>query len=219
MKQIYILFSLFLLLSVTSCGSDDEPKNEHNNNHEAVDLGLSVKWASCNLGAKKPEDAGNYYAFGETSPKSDYSWSTYTICKKEDCRTSSDPIYLEIAGTKFDAAHINWGGTWRTPTKDQFDELMERCTWTKTTKNGVIGYEVKGRNGNTIFLPSVSAYVGNKLFEYDDTDKIEGCYWSSTICTSRSYESTAYFVELGRKIVDWDVWDRCYGLTIRPVCN
>ncbi len=217
MKQIYILFSFFFLLAVTSCGGDDEPKNENNNNHEAVDLGLSVKWASCNLGAKKPEDAGNYYAFGETSPKSDYSWSTYTICEKEDCRTSSDPIYLDISGTKFDAAHINWGGTWRMPTRDHFNELMEKCTWTKTTKNGVIGYEVKGRNGNTIFLPSVNAYVGNKI--YDEYGEIEGCYWSSTVCTSKSYESTAYFAELGREYADWDVWDRCYGLTIRPVCN
>ena len=102
---------------------------------QAVDLGLSVKWANINVGAESPEDYGNYYAWGETSTKETYNWSTYfdtndggntfTKYNNEGGKTVLDP--------EDDAAHVNWGGSWRMPTQAEWWELINCCTWTWTT--------------------------------------------------------------------------------------
>ena len=119
----------------------------------AVDLDLpsGTLWATANLGASMPEDCGNYYAWGETEPKTHYTESTYKYGTTENIGSNYD-----IAGSKYDAAHIELGNAWRMPTKTQMEELLnsENCTWTRDTRNGVSGYLVTSvRNDNTIFLP------------------------------------------------------------------
>lgn len=100
-----------------------------------VDLGLSVKWASINVGASSPEQAGGYYAWGETVPKATYYWSNY-MCDSVSCGTNNDPIFVaeltDMSGTIFDAAKVNLGPNWRTPTKEEWDELISDCYWTQT---------------------------------------------------------------------------------------
>ncbi len=132
--------------------------------HEYVDLGLpsGLKWATCNVGATAPEAYGDYYAWGETAPKTIYNWSTYKWCngsydtQTKYCTSSSygtvdNKTVLDLAD---DAARANWGGAWRMPTDEEWTELRENCTWTWTNLNGKNGYEVKGANGNSIFLPA-----------------------------------------------------------------
>lgn len=127
----------------------EEYARTHNNGHEYVDLGLSVKWATCNVGASEPEDYGNYYAY--------------------------------VRETQF-----NWGGTWRLPTKAEFEELQNRCIWKWTAQNGVKGYNVTGPNGNSIFLPAAGFRGGSSLFDAGE----DGYYWSST--RHESYGNTSY---------------------------
>ena len=138
------------------------------NGYDWVDLGLSVKWATCNVGASKPEDYGNYYAWGETSTKSSYTKSNSKTYKKS---------MGDIKGnSSYDAARANWGGKWRLPTKAEMQELINKCSWTWTTQNGKNGYKVTGPNGNSIFLPAAGYRYGSSL----DYAGSVGCYWSST---------------------------------------
>lgn len=124
---------------------------------EAVDLGLSVKWATCNIGAVLPEECGNYYAWGETEPKEIYDWDTYIYWSdlNFDGDYSSSEITnigSNISGTQYDVAKLEWGEQWRMPTKEEFEELLN-CEWEQKYVNGCHGYEVTGPNGNSIFLP------------------------------------------------------------------
>ena len=132
------------------------------NGYEYVDLGLpsGLKWATCNVGAEKPEDFGDYFAWGETTPKKQYDWRTYKYCKGTD-RTltkysdcNNGFIDKTVLDSESDAATVNWGGLWRMPTDVELTELREQCTWTWTIQNGVNGYNVTGPNGNSIFLPA-----------------------------------------------------------------
>lgn len=137
----------------------------------AVDLGLpsGTLWADRNIGADSPEGYGDYFAWGETRPKSTYSWSTYKYCKGSSstmtkyCTDSSygtvdNKTVLEPSD---DAATANWGAAWRMPTHAEQEELNKKCTWTWTTRNGVNGYKVKGPNGNSIFLPAAGYRNGS----------------------------------------------------------
>jgi hypothetical protein len=136
------------------------------NGYQYVDLGLSVKWATMNIGATSPEDYGNYYAWGETSPKSSYYSSNYYY--------SSNPATLPL---NKDAANVNWGGDWRMPTKAEQDELRTKCTWTWTTVNGVKGCKVTSKqNGKSIFLPA----AGFKDYSSTTDAGVYGDYWSSS---------------------------------------
>ena len=192
------------------------------NGHEYVDLGLpsGTKWATCNVGASKPEEYGNYYAWGETEPKDYYDWSTYKWCNgskttltKYNTSSSSGTVdnktVLELAD---DAARANWGGAWRMPTYAEWTELRENCTWTWTTKNGVNGYEVKSEaNGNSIFLPA-AGYRGNGGLDDAGND---GYYWSSSLSTG--YPDYACGVYFGSVFVDRYGSSRFYGRSVRPV--
>jgi len=179
----------------------------------AVDLGLSVKWASCNVGAEKPEDYGDYFAWGETKPKSDYSWSTYfdtkdngdsfTKYNNNGGKTKLDP--------KDDAATANWGSNWRMPTKAEQDELSTNCTWTWTTQNGVKGYKVTGKNGNSIFLPAAGYRDYSDLY----TAGSWGDYWSSSLYSGGS--CGAYDMYFNSDGFDWYDDNRYYGFSVRAV--
>lgn len=149
---------------------------------KAVDLGLSVFWASCNLGADSPEESGSYYAFGETSPKSNYTRENYVYY--DETKGEYINIGSNIAGTEYDAAHVNLGGHWSIPTRQQFQELLDKCTWEYTQVNNVNGYRVTGKNGNSIFIPLSGryTYILNR-------DNEEGHYWTSTSDGTNAYEA------------------------------
>lgn len=194
---------------------------------EFVNLGLSVKWATCNVGAYNPEEYGNYYAWGETTIKDFYEWRTYKYCVyggDEDpdlltkyCYDSSegyngytdDKTILDLSD---DAAYVNWGEDWRIPTADEWNELLdiENCTWTKTTINSIVGYIVTSKiNGNSIFLPCAG-------WKYDDPPYDRngfGYYWSSTLYESYTFNAW-YALLLGTKVGNYS---RCRGMSIRLV--
>jgi hypothetical protein len=183
---------LLMMLAITFCGTVGNAKVNVTNNKadasdeaEAVDLGLSVKWASMNMGAKKATDFGTYYAWGETQPKEFYSWATYSWSKGDSqylTKYSTTDRRTQLAPVD-DAAHTNWGGKWRMPTVDEYEELTDpdKCTWEWTTKDGVNGYKVTGKKtGNSIFLPITGLrYYGKTQFR-----GIYGIYWSSTLYSS-----------------------------------
>ena len=187
-----------------------------------VDLGLSVCWASCNLGAGKPEEYGDYYAWGETETKERYSWSTYKFGTD-----SSGPFFKyntissygsvdnkTVLEPEDDVAHVNLGGKWRMPTDAEWTELRTKCTWTWVTNyngSGINGRLVKATNGNSIFLPAAGRRYGATLNNVCSS----GYYWSSSLYTVYSCDAWQVFFrsdDVG-KYVDL----RFYGLSVRPV--
>ena len=175
------------------------------NGHNWVDLGLSVKWATCNVGATKSEAYGDYFAWGETQPKSYYNESNYSY--------NANPTVLPLSA---DAARANWGGSWRMPTKEEQDELLDNCTWEWTTQNGVKGYKVtsekKGYTKNSIFLPA----AGYRYYSGLHCAGSDGYYWSSSLSTDYPY--VAYILYFYSDYVGRGYYDRYYGVSVRPVC-
>ena len=197
------------------------------NGHEYVDLGLpsGLKWATCNVGANSPEEYGDYFAWGETSPKATYDWSTYKYCNgtltslTKYCTNSAygtvdNKTVLELED---DAARVNWGGNWRMPTKAEQDELRDtnNCTWEWTRQNGVNGYKVTSRkNGNSIFLPAAGyRHDGGNLYGAGSY----GSFWSSSLNTY--YSSDAYYVYFDSDYVGWNDDYRYDGRSVRAVCE
>ena len=180
---------------------------------EYVDLGLSVKWATFNVGATSPEDYGVYFAWGETEPKETYSWATYKWCDGTQntmtkYNSTDGKTILEPAD---DAAQVHWGGNWRMPTEEEQQELIDRCSWERTNLNGVIGYKVTGPNGNSIFIPIAGAY--NSFDNQLNSVGSIGWIYSSTIAT----EIRAYEIHIEEGGIEQRNCSRCVGLTIRPV--
>lgn len=204
----------------------------------AIDLGLpsGTLWASCNVGATKPEDFGNYYAWGETEEKDYYYWDSY-MCDDAECGTTKDPIYTwngnklfaDIAGSKYDVATAKWGASWHMPSSAQMDELLNECIWTwcdgdKTKYNGtnVKGYIISSKvNNNKIFLPAAGNYHKDEILY-----KNESClYWSSSQFDGSPFEGEANYtnsnsamgMDYNNKATYTDL--RYYGQTIRPVID
>ena len=136
----------------------DFTKNTSYTSIKAIDLGLSVLWADCNLGADKPEEYGNYYAWGEVKAKKKFTEDNYA--HYDSSTNSNKNIGSNISGTQYDAARANLGNGWRMPTVKDFEELINKCTWKWTQSNGTEGYLVTGTNGKTIFMPA-SGYMTN----------------------------------------------------------
>lgn len=186
--------------------------------NQAVDLGLSVKWAAYNVGASSPEEKGGYYAWGETETKSDYSSSNYSYRQNYDYVD----IGSEISDTQYDVAHVKWGGNWRMPTKTEMEELINSCTWQYTLCNGVKGALVIGSNNNSIFLPYTGSMGGTTTY-YDDTI---GEYWTSSIGKEYTYSSSnpwvlfyngSFYSTFYSKLTTDGV--RYSGQCVRPVCD
>ncbi len=187
----------------TTTTQPSKPTSGTINGHEFVDLGLTVKWATCNVGASSPEGYGNYYAWGETSTKSDYSSST---CKTWEVSMGS------IAGnSSYDAARSNWGGTWRLPTKAEIEELVNKCQRTWTTMGGHAGYKVTGPNGNSIFLPAAGYRYGTSLYHAGEC----GNYWGAT--PNESDTQDAYYLNFGSGYFYRYDYGRGYGQSVRAV--
>ena len=172
----------------------------------AVDLGLTRLWASCNLGATRPQDYGDLYAWGETATKTDYSESAYLYYQND----SYQSIGRDISGTQYDAAKAIWGDAWRMPSRIDIKELTTRCTWTATTLDSTPGYLVQGPSGQCIFLPSTGYSDGTSVKERGTM----GYYWSSTI--NNDMPSSAYNINFNGYAGDWYA-SRAYGFAIRPV--
>ena len=198
------------------------------NGHEWVDLGLSVKWATCNVGASSPSASGSYFAWGETTTKSDYSWKLYkfhetgdvfddhmTFSKyNKDSRhgTVDNKTSLDLTD---DVARAKWGGTWRMPTKAELDELRRKCNWTWTTMGGKNGYRVTSKtNGNSIFLPAAGRRYDTDLFDVGSTGDY-GHYWSSSLY--HDDPCAAYSLNFSSGDEDWFAESRCQGFSVRPV--
>jgi hypothetical protein len=194
------------------------------NGYAYVDLGLSVKWAVCNVGATMPDEYGDYFAWGEVKPTELYDWTIYKYCKGTSitmtkyCNNSNygnngftdNKIVLDFED---DVAHVNWGGAWRMPTKVEQEELRNNCTWIWTTQNGVNGYKVTGPNGNSIFLPAAGYKNGFPLLFVGSF----GFYWTRSLNISNP--ESACFVYIYSDGIVWDYYVRCRGLSVRPVCQ
>ncbi|WP_262279639.1 fimbrillin family protein [Hallella absiana] len=190
---------------------------------EAVDLGLSVKWASFNLGASKPEEYGKYYAWADTkgytsSESHDFSWANTPYCTNTSNVSSSSSWSKYNSGdakleSTDDAATVNLGGTWRMPTHDEWQELSSKCTWTSTSQNGVNGYKVSASNGNYIFLPAAGYRLGTSSYGVGS----DGYCWSSLVLSSSV--DYAWHVGFGSGNHNPDGYSgRCSGFSVRPVC-
>ncbi len=200
---------------------EDARKLNNHNGHEFVDLGLpsGLKWATCNVGATKPEESGDYFAWGETTPKQGYVESNYKWYKKSffggAYKTTKYKVEREsLLEYTDDAARVNWGGKWRMPTRAEQDELRNHCTWEWTTLNGIEGYKVTSKkNGNSIFLPAAGYRNDGDLSAAGSN----GGYWSSLLFTSDS--SDAYNLNFVSSGVGWDYGYRCFGQSVRAVCE
>ena len=195
------------------------------NGHEWVDLGLSVKWATCNVGANNPEEYGDYFAWGETGQKRSYEWKNLKYCSKKPGIFSDAKFSKYVAESKHgsvdsktrlelsdDAARVNWGGSWRMPTKAEQDELRMQCSWQWTTVNGHNGYRVTSkRNGRSIFLPAAGYRYGSSSYGVGSY----GNYWSSSLYTTNSF--SAYGLGFCSGYVYWSSGLRRDGRSVRAV--
>lgn len=196
--------------------SETQSIRKHNG-HEYVDLGLSVMWATCNIGASKPEECGDYFLWGEICPQSYYGWNTYkysngsnTSLTKYCSRSCYGMDGFTDNKTELerfdDAAWMNWGANWRMPSKKECDELRKNCNWTMIRQNNVYGYKITSKiNGNSIFLPATGEYSGGSLLR---TDKYY--YWSRSLYTDHPY--SAYSMMVGST-------SREYGQAVRAVIS
>ncbi len=233
----YYYRAFFLFGSISAEGNtksfryDFKPKeNGTENGYQYIELGLSVRWATYNVGASKPEEYGDYYAWGETEPKTVYSRPTY---KWYNCNGPYDTLTKYNTDSRYgtvdnkttldpedDVAHVKWGGTWRMPTIAEQDELRNNCTWTWTTLNGVNGYIVtsnkSGYTDRSIFLPAAG-------FRYvTDLSGVGSCgfYWSSSLYTGNTGNTGyAWDIYFGSDYVYWDYYSRINGFSVRPVCQ
>ena len=182
-----------------------------------IDLGLSVKWGTCNIGAKNPEDFGNFYQWGDIKTKESYDWNTY---KYGTDRNNLEKYNVKDGKTTLDseddAAIANMNEGWRMPTPAEIKELVEKCTWEWTTVNNVNGYKVTGKNGNSIFLPAAGVmfdknpYYGGKYGYYLSNTLREGDEaYIKMYAQGFSFQSHKYQAD--------DRIARNYGIPIRPV--
>ena len=195
--------------------------------HNYVDLGLpsGTLWATCNIGANKPEDYGDYFAWGETTTKSTYNWSTYQYCNGSNntltkyCNSYSYGYNgftdnLTTLLPEDDAAIVNWDNEWRMPTKEEFQELYNNTTVTWTTQNGVNGRRFTASNGNSLFLPA----AGYRYYSSLSYAGSSGVYWSSSLTTEGPNNAwTLYFGSDTQDIYDVYGSNRDYGHSVRPV--
>ena len=222
MKQLNKLLSAFstktlMLLSffalLPTMASAQCPDNNH---PHMIDLGLpsGTKWACCNVGASKPEDYGGYFAWGETEEKDVYDWSTYlygTYNEDEDYSNLVD-IGIDIAGSQYDVAHVQWGASWRMPSQEQVQEFIDNCNSIWGTINGVNGWTFTGPNGSTIFLPAAGLRANEELIGGAEW----GQYYSSSLL--ESYPCTAHIINIFKEeIINLYAAFRYYGFSVRPV--
>lgn len=262
MKKIkfcsFLMLVVFALQVMVACGGDDDdditntqgtPNNNSSNDNspsgvEAVDLGLSVKWASFNVGSSTKEGFGDLFAWGELEPKSTYTEENYQYYNTgyfDKNGVKIDSLFYEIIGnktyvqigngsyptydiskTKYDVAHVKWGGKWRMPTYNEMKELKEKCIWKWASINSFNGYKITASNGNYIFLPAggfgFSKGIGNR--------NKDGNYMSSTLVDNQSASSSSnlenwsfYGIDFKSSDVYLGEHGRLWGFSVRPVMD
>jgi hypothetical protein len=206
MKKTLLPVLIVLTFNLTVCAQgrttvDGNDVEKFKITAAAVDLGLSVKWASWNVGASKPEEYGGYFGWADVTGKK-------TSTSNSDYPSANPP--KNISGTEYDAARAHWGGSWRLPTREEQEELVNRAVWTKTKLNNVDGYRVTGPNGNSIFLPAGGGRIGTTIHY-----RVSGAdFWSGTL--SANTEDAHYMWFYGGQQAVEDL-PRQYGFSIRPV--
>jgi hypothetical protein len=231
---LFLLAAVLLGAGLQSCNKDDNNGDNNGGNNGGgsggsttpegwVDLGLpsGLLWADRNVGAENPEDYGNYYAWGEIAPKDVYNWSTYAYgnaaheltkyCSNSEYGLNGFTDSLTTLEPSDDAATVNIGGGARTPTKDEWQELMDNTTSTWTTQNGVYGRLLTGSNGKSLFLPA----AGIRFSSSPDYAGKYGFYWSSAL--SMDCPSDAWYVGFGSGRQDVDYSYRDDGFSVRAV--
>lgn len=236
MKRTRILmmaFAAMLTVGLCSCGKDDSTTTDNAGDNPGgggtvtadwVDLGLpsGLLWAKCNLGANAPEEYGNYYAWGETTTKEVYDWSTYAYGNAYNALTKycNDAVYglngftdnLSTLQAADDAATAALGNGARTPTLEEWQELINNTTVEWTTMNGVNGRKFTSTaNGNTLFLPAAGLRNGSELSNAGGS----GLYWSSSLSTDYPYGAWFFFFDSDDQGMSDD--GRNFGLTVRAV--
>ena len=202
MKKIVLIF-LATYASVFNIHAQNEI-----NGHEYVDLGLSVKWATCNVDANAPHQRGYFYSWGEISTSSCYSISNTKLYHKEVGDISGNP--------NFDVARAKWGSTWRMPTKPEMEELKNKCTWKWTSINYVNGYKIIGPNGNSIFLPAGGFWYCTSRYCLGE----RGRYWCSTPgVNGPNNRRQAGHLNFGSRDCAVGSSERQYGYLVRPVSD
>ncbi len=193
--------------------------------HAYVDLGLpsGTLWATCNIGASVPEGVGDHFAWGETSTKEDYSWSTYKYGTYNDDEDFSELTKYNSKDKKTtldasdDAATVHWGGVWRMPTREEVSELFRECTniWTyKYNATHMAGRIFVGKNGNSIFLPTAGHRIDSNLYEVGAT----AFYWTSSLV--ERYPIIADYLYFSQDFLEGDpLIYRNDGLSVRPVLS
>ena len=195
------------------------------NGHDYIDLGLpsGLKWATCNVGASNPATWGYYYAWGETETKSNYIWAKYkwgtssSLTKYNYASERGTVDNKMVLDPEDDVAHVKWGGNWRMPTKAEWQELIDNCTftWTSYRNSYYEGCKVTGPNGKAIFLTPGGAKNGG--FTSDTNEECN--YLTSSIYEDHApYGVWLFHFDKGNPEPDWWYSHRCYGHTVRPVC-
>lgn len=255
MKKLFV--TLGLITAFASCSNNEDVIDGVDNNKDkapsaakAVDLGLpsGLKWANMNIGATSETGFGDYFAWGETAPKKTYIWQSYLLCNGSSssmtkyCTSTS---YGELVDHKTvlerdnDAASVNWGGKWRMPTDDEFDELIENCYLVCTTNynnsgiSGTILYKAKSNSDKGVIIDSEetpsSAYSlsDTHIFmpaagRYEDHgysgDGTYGFYWTSSVYIEKCYGAWRQPFGIDG-VVRMKFQSRCYGFTVRAVCK
>ena len=214
MNKSFLISMLFLLSSVTICAQTTVSRGVPKDGHYMVDLGLSVKWATCNVGADYPEEYGRLFSWGETQPKQNYDEKTYKYYQKKMFSEGEYTKYNNSDGKRRleksdDCASVQWGGAWRMPTLNEAEELIEKCRWEKCSINGISGTKVIGPNGNSIFIPYAGRSYDKNLIESGEA----GFFWTSSL----SDFETAIGIRIEYKGGRYNVGRTC-GHSIRPVC-
>ncbi|MBQ8720601.1 MAG: hypothetical protein IJY67_00380 [Paludibacteraceae bacterium] len=212
----YLLFFILILCNSCETSLDDIT-------YEYVDLGLSVKWATCNIGAKNPEDFGAYFAWGEIKSKKKYTWDNYKhcvdsydnltkYCTKSGYGYNGFVDYKCELEAEDDAATMICGQGWRMPTDLEIFELRQKCKWIWTNQEGVNGYKVVGPNGKSIFFPAAGSRGGSKREGVGEW----GGIWSKSLDSSKP--NYALTLDFNANLVEAYYEKRGFGQTIRPVC-
>lgn len=195
-QNLFYALCVCVLSSIAMSSCRQETLME--NGHEYVDLGLSAKWATCNVGASSPQEYGDYYAWGETEKKDLYAMNNYKFNQNTRSNDFDDMLLTkycphhwwtyydkkEQLDTKDDVARVRWGGQWHMPSAYEMEELIHKCTWTWTKKKGIEGYKVTGPNGNSIFLPACGCRhdeISGEVEGFAEVDYTLGYYWTDEL--------------------------------------
>lgn len=221
-KALALATTAMMSMVFTACSSDNNDPTPDPNADKYVDLGLSVKWAKCNLGAMKAYEYGNYYAWGETASNNIFNWGNYTLCngdQESQLKYCTNPAAghedftdgLTVLEPADDAATATLGSPWRMPTIEEITELRTKCTWQYISINSIKGCLVTGPNGNTIFLPAAGYRIDDTLYKGSK----EGFYWSSSLETK--FSISAHNLKFSSSGNENEDSYRFFGIPVRPV--